>query len=424
VETQLEMLKALFGDVPYKELPRILFHAVVLSLIICGFWLLDSLKDPILSTTVGMQNQPLAKGLSVLMTVIVVSVFDFLTSMLSKPDLFLCISGFYGLFFFVISALLADPAIGLSHGYDQPYRSLGFISYVAVETYGSLMVALFWAFTNSMVDLELAKGAYGFIICFAQLGAIVGSTLATQTATIGIPTLYLIASMTVFSVGLSIKLYFIVFKGRNVEGRHTRVRSSTEDSEGIEYIASAIPLTTFSKQTSEDVVTPAPPTHSVYNICNGFYEGLLLIIQYRYTWYLLGVSTLYEIVLTVLDYEFKLSGAQYSKQSVAAVTATAVSDTIEVLSVAASAVATPASSTSAEAQDKFAQLLGHFGQATNMLALLLSIFGFSTAVRSLGVRSTLMIFPFLLFIGMLILILYVILSYDVFSNFLKILPIF
>ena len=129
----------------------------MLAVIISGFWCLDSLKDPILSRTVGMENQPFAKLLSVICTVLIVSVYDFLTSTLSKPNLFLCISGAYGGMFFLISALLSDPDVGLENKVKNDFRFLGYISYVAIESYGSLMVALFWSFTNSSVNLELAK---------------------------------------------------------------------------------------------------------------------------------------------------------------------------------------------------------------------------------------------------------------------------
>jgi ATP:ADP antiporter, AAA family len=64
----------------------------------------------------------------------------------------------------VIAAVLSDPVIGLNRDASKGYRVLGFVAYVAIETYGSLMVALFWSFTNSIVNLELAKGAYGLII--------------------------------------------------------------------------------------------------------------------------------------------------------------------------------------------------------------------------------------------------------------------
>ena len=63
--------------------------------------------------------------------------------------------------------------------------------------------------------------------------------------------------------------------------------------------------------TPRDTVSSSPPgsgqrvqkgstsSPSPYFL-DGFYQGILLITRYRYTLYLLGVSTLYEIVLTVL----------------------------------------------------------------------------------------------------------------------------
>ena len=86
-----------------------------------------------------------------------------------------------------------------------PWRVIGYLSYFAIEStsveslfwggkreqtvcvfvrvlflrfdvltrrsYGSLAVALFWAFTNASIELEEAKSAYGLIVAFAQLGA-------------------------------------------------------------------------------------------------------------------------------------------------------------------------------------------------------------------------------------------------------------
>ena len=39
-----------------------------------------------------------------------------------------------------------------------PSRYIGWVCYFSVEAYGSLMVAIFWSFTNSIMDLEQAKG--------------------------------------------------------------------------------------------------------------------------------------------------------------------------------------------------------------------------------------------------------------------------
>ena len=43
------------------------------------------------------------------------------------------------------------------------------------------------------------------------------------------------------------------------------------------------------------------------DVCRGFYEGLSLVLTHTYVLKLAGVSCLYEVVVTVLDYEFKVS---------------------------------------------------------------------------------------------------------------------
>ena len=47
-------------------------------------------------------------------------------------------------------------------------------------------------------------------------------------------------------------------------------------------------------------------------VFRGFYEGLMLILQHRYILKLAGISCLYEVVVTVLDYQFKIAGAKDS----------------------------------------------------------------------------------------------------------------
>ena len=46
---------------------------------------------------------------------------------------------------------------------------------------------------------------------------------------------------------------------------------------------------------------------SVQHVCGSFYEGLSLILTHMYVLKLAGVSCLYEVVVTVIDYEFKVS---------------------------------------------------------------------------------------------------------------------
>jgi len=86
---------------------------------------------------------------------------------------------------------------------------------------------------------------------------------------------------------------------------------------------------------------------------------------------LLGISTLYEVVLTVLDFEMKIIGrARYGADVAGA--------------------------------EEFAALMGRFGQLSNSISFLFSLFGFSYVVRRLGLPLTLLVFPALCLVSTLV----------------------
>ena len=383
-------------SIPFKQIPRVLFHGFILSLIIAGFWLLDSLKDPVLARIVGIEYQPVAKVISVVTTLIVTCTYDFFTSKLKRVDLFHLVAVVFGLCFMVVSALLADPLVGLAnHNERGPHRWLGWFAYVSIESYGSLMVALFWSFTNSTMNLEEAKGAYGLIIAVAQIGAIGGSTLATHAKTIGIPQLFLIGAMGIFSVSLFIKVYCICFpKIANAdlvikdaefeeEGSGDReLRSHSGRLYGNIYSSAAGSLT----GTGSDVESSSLEKGAQPSFFQGFVDGLRLVVRSKYMLLVFGVTCLYEVVVTILDYQFKILGVA------------ANSIPIEAAPVAWGVESNGEQSLGeGVSEDQFANLLGHFGQATNIFSFLVSFFGFSFLVHRIGVRASLMIFPTVLF---------------------------
>jgi len=556
--------------ISYYILPRIIFHGIILASIVCGFWLLDSLKDPILINTVGIEYQPIAKLLSVLSTLVVVCLYDFLTSIVTKQTLFHIISWSFCIIIMIISAYLSDPSIGLSNNSNDigPHRYIGWITFFVIEAYGSLMVALFWSFTNSIMDLEQAKGAYGLIIAIAQFGAIIGSTVATNAQYIGIPQLFIIASIMIFIVSLLVKAYYICFQDKftillsnsrvissneasfdeddhdddvvvtrvdyknnhdkhsyrgisnsyqqynnnssNVEKGDTKDRinknysnddngdfESNEDnnnfflltppkdnnvvswrrdtllddkekdydksSSSSSYFRSevlAINVTnidntdTRQKNRDKNTVSPlsSPPLHSasslstsqlllsspsspplsspssvasyhiksllsktIHRLSASFLEGLLLILKHPYVLKIMCVSCLFEIVVTILDYQFKLlsSHSITAKQlQIALLTSSSSSSTTTQSSLSSSSSSLSSSkinqytsnidSYTINTSDSLVKLLGHFGQSTNILSFLLSFFGFSYLVHNFGVSKSLLIFPIILMISVIL----------------------
>jgi len=166
--------------------------------------------------------------------------------------------------------------------------------------------------------------------------------------------------MSIFSVSLLIKAYHITFNDPYTERIKASVRSSRDEYE-------------LSAATSPSLLT------SFQRVFGGFFEGLMLIINYRYILTLLGISTAYEVVVTILDYEFKILGANNASMHPLSIEDHGAGD-----------------------GDRFANLLGHFGQLTNTLSFFVSFFGFSFLVHRLGVKNTLMIFPIILFIAVIV----------------------
>ena len=103
------------------------------------------------------------------------------------------------------------------------------------------------------------------------------------------------------------------------------------------------------------------------------------LLSSSYLSILLGISTAYEIVVTVLDYEFKILGANSASMHPLSLEDHGAGD-----------------------GDRFANLLGQFGQLTNMISFFVSFFGFSFLVHNLGVKRTLIIFPIILFIAVIV----------------------
>ena len=119
----LKMMASALSDafkVPFKHLKRVVYHGLILACIILGFWLLDSLKDPILANTIGLEYQPVAKLGSVVFTLIVVCLYDFLTSLVSKVALFHIVSWVFGIIILIMAALLSNPVYGLRKKEEMP----------------------------------------------------------------------------------------------------------------------------------------------------------------------------------------------------------------------------------------------------------------------------------------------------------------
>jgi AAA family ATP:ADP antiporter len=306
---------ALWGNLSKEEMKRFGMLSMTFLFIIGSYWLMRPIKDALFMRIVGKTYIPTAKIASFFFIIPLLMFYSKLVDMFSKQNLFYIICTFYAALFLCISYLLTHPTIGLANTVAEPTRALGWVIYLGIESFGSLVVSLFWSFVSSSTDQASAKRGYALIIAGAQIGSITGPTLATYASLIGMPQLAAIVS---FSIMMVVAMVFL--------------------------------FTKMNPAATEVTVEKKKKT--------GTLEGMRLLLSRPYLLGILGVSTLYEVVGTILDYQMKFI-ADESFTTVESVT----------------------------------EFLGRFGQATNFLALIFAFIGTSFFIRRFGLTFCLTMFP-------------------------------
>jgi AAA family ATP:ADP antiporter len=349
--TLLKIYTRLYGTkLPPSEMLRTLCLAMTLFFMIGGYWLLRSLKDPVLMTLCGVKAIPKAKMLSVFVVLGVVSIYNhLLDSDIPKHQLFYIFGTFYCCLFTVISLLLMHPQIGLANKIQSESRIIGWVSYCAIESFGSVMVSLFWSFANSNISLETAKASYGVMVATAQVGSIIGPAIVNRYAqVIGPAKCYMLGSICMLLLQLTMKTYISIY-GSN-EQREQR------DSN-------------------------APPNKKKEQA--GILEGLHLFYKHNYVKGIFAISCLFMVEVTIIDFTMKLLANEFFSEEFPC----------EISNSECYNADTGEFGLTDEATNAITSFMGLFGVATNTLSFLFSLLGTSAVIRYLGLRLTLLLFP-------------------------------
>jgi ATP:ADP antiporter, AAA family len=361
--TLLRVYKRLYGDkLPPSEMLRTLSLATTLFFMIGGYWLLRSLKDTVLISLCGVQAIPKAKMLSVFVVLGVVSVYNkLLDSSIPKHQLFYVFGTFYFLLFCSIAIMLMDSTIGLANKYQSESRILGWISYCSIESFGSVMVSLFWSFANSNISLETAKASYGVMVATAQLGSIMGPAIINLYAEQwGVAQCYLLGALALLLLQGTMHLY--IRKYGTIEQR----------------------------EVGKDAKDDAPPQKKKERA--GVLEGLVLFWNYNYVKGIFAISCLFMVEVTIVDFTLKMLAKDFFSEEFPC----------EITNPDCYNAETNEFGLTEEATNAMASFMGLFGVATNSLSFVFSLMGTSAVIRYLGLRLTLLLFPTLCLIVIIV----------------------
>ena len=266
-------LRALWGDLSSEEVKKFGILAGTLFLIIGAYWLLRVMKNSSFDFLVGYEWQPTAKFASVFSVVAVVLIYSKLVDLFSPVALFWILGLIYGLGFIFIGYFINNPDLVTISPNSVlaplfswiPGRGFGWFTYLFLESFGSIFVALFWSFVASRTSTESAKRGYGMIMSTAQLGVILGPLMVSQFATKwGLPVLWAIGGALVCLVP------FI-----------------------ITYFNAVVPQEAGVKQEAPKKKT-------------GMFEGLKLLFSKSYLAGLFVVVAVYEVISTIVEFQMNM----------------------------------------------------------------------------------------------------------------------
>lgn len=309
----------------------------ILALIFCGiiaiYWALRPMKDSIFNAMIGMEWQPLAKILSLVVIFPIVILYSKLVDTFPRHKVFYFLTGLYGAIALVMFLCFSDSSIGLANTVKSPTRILGWVWYIWVESFGSLMVALFWAIVTDITSPDSAKRGFPLVALFGQVGNMVGPFFlnAKRLGFSNSAPVVGVLGCLLFAIGFMFWGFMQVTPAEQLKG--------------------------YRAEGEEDEVESEP----------GFFEGLKLLVTRGYLLGLFLIITIYEVIVTVLDFHFKMS------------VSTAFTNELEV-----------------------GAYLASYATMTGVVSTLCVLFGINSIQRVLGMRASLLMLPVLTTVAVLL----------------------
>lgn len=267
-----QLLKSWFGDFNKEELKKFLLLGIIFAFTIGINWLLRTLKDSAFITTTGTEFIPHAKWLSFFISIPLVTIYGKLVDVLPRHRLFYALSAVYGAIALIFAYFLSHQSYGVCNVEADPCRFIGWAWYVFAESFGSIMVTLFWAFVSDTTTPESAKRGYGIIAICGQIGNILGPLLVQKQAEVlGTGMLAGISAGLILLLIPLIHYFLRTIDKKELEGFHGKNEKYMEK-----------------KEAQVD-----------------FAEGLGILLKRPYLFGIFGIVCFYEIVYAIFDYRFK-----------------------------------------------------------------------------------------------------------------------
>lgn len=269
--------QAWFGHFSKEELKKFVLLGLIYAFIIGIYWTLRVVKDSVFMSMVGAEYRGYAKLVSLITFFPLIILYSKSLQRFHRHKMIYFLAGVYATCTIIFGFVFLDPVIGLSNTIMSPARLTGWVWYVFIESYGALMPALFWAFATDITDADSARRGFPFSVMIAQIISTLGPWLLTPLAgqdQLGSSAyVVLIAGVLLFGILLLTYIFMTNVDKSQMVGYRPAAKLEHEQQKKHE-------------KTS-------------------FLDGLRLLASQPYLFGILGVVASYEIIVTLIDFNFK-----------------------------------------------------------------------------------------------------------------------
>jgi AAA family ATP:ADP antiporter len=280
----MKVCKFSFGSFEEQEFRKFVRVGLIFFLLIGIYWTLRPLKDSIFIQFVGKTYIPYAKTISLILMIPILAIYTKIIQNFKKERIFVLLVYFY----ITLIAVFTFPVfLSQTHFITNKIvlDMIGYGWYFSVESFGSIMIAFFWALLTDTTDPQSAKKGFALVYLLGQTGgAILPFTITRLPLIFGMKT-------DIISFVISACLIFLI-----------------------------IPVSkNFFKATPKELLKSFADDKTNTETDTGgktkfkFIDGVKLICSHKYLIGLFLMELSFEFVMTIVDFNFKvLAGTVYS----------------------------------------------------------------------------------------------------------------
>jgi AAA family ATP:ADP antiporter len=151
---------------------KLLLSGLAFFFVIGAYSILRSLKTSIFVAFIGVEYEPYAKVVSILVTIPTMLLYAKIIDRVKKHQAVYVVLAFYVALTICFAYLFTHPVYGVSNTEASPYRLVGWIFEIFMDLFQALIVGTFWSFVSSVSTPNFASKGYSLIVACSRVGGL------------------------------------------------------------------------------------------------------------------------------------------------------------------------------------------------------------------------------------------------------------